>query len=474
MQNTSNTFENFLLSEYQNIAQAHFKSIETISTFFRYYLLIMSIPISAIAIVFQISPNKVQIMNIISQYKFVVSPILFLISFVGFMVFCYIVNLRLDVILYARAVNGIRKSFYDESEIDINLKQRMRALPQSPQLPAYYEKSYFLPVVSALSVINSFYFSIGYCILAFPFLLAEKRFVFSEDALLELIGAIIIVILLHFVIYFIYAHHRETAYLKSNIIGIDIDGVINKHREHFCPLIFEKTGKSIKPEQITIMPVHEHPTLGINRDDERQVFNDPKYWIDMPIIENAVQNIRRMKNTFKLKIFIFTSRPWPDDPNRAKLYAYIKSFMERCNDFSIKIAALDIILDTPILKRLSILIKEQPLCQITKEWLKRHNFKYDNFFFEKGNDYSSDPRGKFRNRFYIARKKKIRFFVEDDFEKAIKLSYVCDVVFLYSHPYNKPQPDLPVEKNRIRKEIPSNIIRIDTWDEIYQHIRRLS
>ena len=50
-------FEKFLLEEYSNIAQAHFKSIETISTFFRYYLLIMSIPLSAVAVISQITKD---------------------------------------------------------------------------------------------------------------------------------------------------------------------------------------------------------------------------------------------------------------------------------------------------------------------------------------------------------------------------------------------------------------------------------
>ena len=38
-------FNKFQLEEYKNISQAQFKTIETISIFFRHYLLIMSIPI---------------------------------------------------------------------------------------------------------------------------------------------------------------------------------------------------------------------------------------------------------------------------------------------------------------------------------------------------------------------------------------------------------------------------------------------
>jgi len=118
--------------------------------------------------------------------------------------------------------------------------------------------------------------------------------------------------------------------------------------------------------------------------------------------------------------------------------------------------------------------KTDPLRQITKEWLEKHNFLCRKLIFEKGNDYSSDPRGKFRNRFYLARKKKIRFFAEDDLEKAVKLSYICDLIFLFSHPYNEPDENLPIDINKLRENLPSNIIKVKNWTEIYQQIRRLS
>jgi len=121
MSNNDNNFDKFLLKEYSNISQAHFKSIETISTFFRYYLLIMSIPISAFAIFSQIAPNKDPLLYIILQYKILIFIVLSSISIIGLFVFLYITNLRLDTMLYARVINGIRKKFYDEYEIDLNL-----------------------------------------------------------------------------------------------------------------------------------------------------------------------------------------------------------------------------------------------------------------------------------------------------------------------------------------------------------------
>ena len=38
-------YEKFLLKEYDNIAQAHYNTVDTISTFFKHYLLIVSLPL---------------------------------------------------------------------------------------------------------------------------------------------------------------------------------------------------------------------------------------------------------------------------------------------------------------------------------------------------------------------------------------------------------------------------------------------
>jgi len=305
-------FEAFLLSEYQNIAQAHFKSIETISTFFRYYLLIMSIPISAIAILSQVSSTKIGLSTIISKYNIFISIVLFCISFIGLGIFSYVTNLRLDAILYARVVNGIRKYFYDGSDIDINLKIRMRALPQSPYLPLYYEKSLFLPVVFVFALMNSLYFFIALGVLVFEKLKNSQAFAYSNGNILDkcfslILDNLMIVILsaffllAHFFIYHYLSRHREAGYLKSSIIGIDIDGVLNNHRQHFCNLLLKNKNKHLDPEDIFLMPVHENKSLEISRDDERAVFNDPSYWMDMPVIDKSLGDIlRSIKNKMKL------------------------------------------------------------------------------------------------------------------------------------------------------------------------------
>jgi len=453
--------EKFLLKEYSNISNAHFKAIESISSFFRYYLLIMTIPISVSIIIFKLHGNYYTLTSFISEYQIIVILISTCIAFIGVGMLSYIINLRMDTILYARTVNSIRKYFYDdEKDIDLSIKLRMRTLPQSPWLPHYFEKTYFLPVIFVFFIVNTIY--------AIPVMMKISTFqqylpfpnLAYPDSVILLCG-IGLSVLFHMKLYEFFTRHREYAYLRSNIIGIDIDGVLNKHREQFCSILKEKTDKDLLPDDILVMPVHENHISGsISREEERKVFNSPEYWINMPAREQAASNIKKIKNVFNSKIFVFTHRPWPDAETKDLMNKYKQEFFNFCKyEFCFK-----------TLSRCPW-VKIDPLKEITKRWLKDNEFTYDKLIFEKGNDYTAFPEGNVMNRFQISQKNKIRFFVEDDLEKAIKLSFICDVVFLISHPYNKVSKTLPEDINDFREKIPSNIVRVKEWSEIYKLMR---
>ena len=112
-QNQKPQFKDFLLTEYNNIIQTHFKSIETISTSFRYYLLIMTVPISVTVVLPQFSQGSTPLLNIWQDYQRYIAAISMIIALVGLGVSCFIINLRMDSVLYARVVNSIRYEFYN-------------------------------------------------------------------------------------------------------------------------------------------------------------------------------------------------------------------------------------------------------------------------------------------------------------------------------------------------------------------------
>jgi uncharacterized HAD superfamily protein len=465
-------FDKYLLQEYSSVAEAHFNTIETISAFFKNYLVVMTFPLALIAYLLKSNePGGKSAQGLIS-YISLGGVLLMIIAVAGGAILLYIMNLRFDAILYARTVNGIRKYFYDRADIDLHYKIRMRTLPQSAMLPSYLEGWYFIPVVTGFAFINTLYFAVGNMFFQF------STITFNSYSVIAFVSFFI----LHYLSYVEYSNQRESGYLKSYIIGIDIDGVLNKHREHFCKLLKRKTGKEVNPEKIIHIPVHEGD-LDVTREDEVKVFHSPEYWTEMPIEDNTPENIKKLNNVFKFKIMIFTHRPWPnvkvlDNKSKKELFDEWKNCLQRyemdTRETLVGSKESTTLKDT--INKLLIYInykanimvlnhfrKRSMINRFTSLWLKRYEFKFDSLVIEKGHEDVADPRGHFKNRFQISRKKKIKFFVEDDLEKAIKLAYICDAVLLFDHPYNKEEG-----------EIPGNIIRVKSWNELYKTIRKLS
>lgn len=464
------TFNNYLLQEYACVAEAHFKTIETISTFFKHYLALMTIPIILIAYLLSTAEKNEKIIALIKDLKMPGGILLIVIALAGFAVMLYMVNLRLDAVLYARTINGIRKYFYDFAQLDINIKLRIRILPQTTSLPAYFEGRYFLPVIFSFSILDGFYLFFGSFIIRTP---AYETFLRGLSCHLTpfVISSIASTtfFMLHYFSYQRYSAHRETGYLKSNIIGIDVDGVLNKHRDHFCKMINSlREGQEkdqLKPAQITHIPVHES---GLTTwEEDSRVFNDPKYWVEMPLEDDSPKSMKKLRNIFNFKILIFTHRPWPNmlafpDKEAENINSWQQTLLNYEEKVAQKIES-DLndsykLRKKNIIRRIIFLWsklrfwysykfkslyacyrrKKNIINRITFLWLKYYGIEYDDLKVEKGNEDVADPRGHFRNRFQLSRKKRIKFFVEDDLEKATKLAFICDVVFLFAHPYNHP------------------------------------
>jgi len=505
--------------------------MEAISSFFRYYLLIMSVPIALFSIILNLNANASSNSNsspyisFSQEYIFLIVILLVVIAVVGFGVMLYVANLRMDAVLYARTINAIRKKYYDLnlSDIDINMKLRTRVLPQSPHLPRYNESRYFSPVVFTFSIFNSFYFICALYVLlvsplnAGPVLSDIKSIPFVVTSLI----IVTLSVTIHFLSYAQMARFREHGYLKSFILGIDIDGVLNDHRKHFCDLLsqsqIKKKTNSLLPEDITTIPLHECRILNVSRSDEKKVFNNVRYWTEMPSIKDVELEVSRIKR-FNLKIFIFSHRPWPSTDglelrlgeqgeDQSAIAGQSKTIQEEWKGQTAALVnktqycrfekAIDLIrLNIGIVEReefefcwyqLDRYIKYihynirkhiglSPIDIITKLWLYEHNIKFDYLLVEQGNESVADPMGNFNNRFHVGKTRMMRYFVEDDLEKAVKMAYICDVVFLLDQPYNNSQPcnDCAENCHRLFPIIPGNVVRVNSWSEIYRHIRSYS
>nr|WP_299214381.1 hypothetical protein [uncultured Allomuricauda sp.] len=461
-------FDQFQLEEYKNISTSHFESVKQISTFFRYYLLLLSAPALVLTIIgdelneFFGGNSNIEYYNIVFFY-------LLIISLAGFCLFLYILNVRHDAILYAKTVNKVRRYFYDNSNLSIEEFESYLGLPIVTIKPSYFDRTIFLPLVLVFALVNS-----GFLYAAFYFrrLCSEYIFLFSYVGDFKISSAISYISLLflitHFGMWFWLSQHRENKYLQSYRIGVDIDGVLNEQTDHFIKWLYIMTGKKIAKEEILEIPVHLNKNLNVSEYEEWLVFNCREYWETLPQKENAFYRLKTLQKTFGYDLRIFSYRPWP-------IYGTKKKEISK------------VIKDkgyTPL--------KRNEISKVTKTWLKTNGlntilidkrFKaFLNYInplkifpiltIEKGNPYVTDHRFFFIlrkqllliNRFQGSKTKKIKFFFEDTPENAIKLSRICDYVFLLQEPYN----------NENRYKYPKNIIMVDSWNDVYRWFKALS
>src|SRR5437870_8888235 len=98
-------FRQYMLAEYNIIAEAHFKVNEAIGTFFRNYLTILAVPIGLVGVIAGLSTQQ-ELVTFVSRLRFLIVLVSFAIATVGLFVLLYIISLRMDSILYARVVNA--------------------------------------------------------------------------------------------------------------------------------------------------------------------------------------------------------------------------------------------------------------------------------------------------------------------------------------------------------------------------------
>ena len=154
-------FGEYQLKEFERIAEAHFKTADAIASFFRYYLIVMSLPATAAAFLLSTRRDTEAAMfkpGLSWLGEFVLGLVLLIVACVGLCLMLYLSNLRMDGILYARTVNAIRKYFYDSSDLPVGSQQRMRVLPQTRHVPPYFELQYFGPVIWTFLFLDTSYF----------------------------------------------------------------------------------------------------------------------------------------------------------------------------------------------------------------------------------------------------------------------------------------------------------------------------
>ena len=132
---TKTPVDEFMLSEHQVIASAHFDLHNGLRQSFRFYLGLIAVPLTVLAVFKDPNIDALHLPNFMLGL-FMAIPVL------GFLMFLSMINTRFDIILYTRTVNGVRDYFAMRAQqIGVADFRRFLVLPTDKTAPPYYEFS---------------------------------------------------------------------------------------------------------------------------------------------------------------------------------------------------------------------------------------------------------------------------------------------------------------------------------------------
>lgn len=154
--------DKFMLKEYERISEAHFNTSNQISSFFKYYLTLMSVP--GLFVIY-INKDNAKVQYILSANAGNPSApdlgwLCVFISIIGLFLTFYLTKLKFDHILYARTVNGIRKYYVYRN---VELKQYL-VLPINVEKPSFVGFG-FGSLILVNGIVNSSYIAVGLMLL---------------------------------------------------------------------------------------------------------------------------------------------------------------------------------------------------------------------------------------------------------------------------------------------------------------------
>ena len=132
----------FMIQEYEQIADAYFGLRDQVNDWFKSYLSLIGLPITVLVAVLKLVGGELPIS--ISRLPDIVAGLLILVAALGFFVTLSIIAMRMEMILYARTINGVRRYF---AELDRSLGSKTAGcalvdyliLPTSDAAPPFFE-----------------------------------------------------------------------------------------------------------------------------------------------------------------------------------------------------------------------------------------------------------------------------------------------------------------------------------------------
>lgn len=138
----NNDSTDFMITEYDKIASAYFGLQVQLTEWFKTYVTLVGLPLTILAAIYGSLKSPLPPLG---EMPDLVSVLLIIVGILGFFVTFTIINMRMEMILYARTINGVRRYF-----ADFDLQEKNKAilkklheyliLPTSDRYPPFFEK----------------------------------------------------------------------------------------------------------------------------------------------------------------------------------------------------------------------------------------------------------------------------------------------------------------------------------------------
>jgi uncharacterized HAD superfamily protein len=370
----------FMLEEYKQIATAYYDLHSQHNELVKFYLTMVALPASVLAIVIQFMGNKTLDPNsvVFTINKFGLSiliAVLLGLSVAGFGVLLALITTRAESLLYVRTVNCVRRYFVEKDKAG-NIKPYL-VVPDFDAFPPFNEG------IMSRAFWNIFIVATINSVVVFVTL-------YTMLALLESVVAIHVAILASFVMFVVqlilyytamqkkeneYRVKFRSGYPDTRKIGIDLDGVLGDLAGAVIEEIRIKLDREVKREEINSHDLSA--CLKLTSREIKDVFTSDVF-VRMNPCSDARSGLRALYQKGWV-IHIITDRFWSDDD-----------------------------------------------WEVARDWLKRHDFEYDHLNLVRGKDKAE-----------YAKVHGISVFVEDNVGTVREISKVCDKAYLLDRTYNK-------------------------------------
>lgn len=123
----------FMITEYERISTAYFGLQNQVNDWFKSYLTIIGFPLTIFIAILRLVSDQDEVS--ITSLPDLIAGLLIIVALLGLFITISIVSMRMEMIMYARTINLLRRYFAVNNES----LQKYLALPKTDTKPGFYE-----------------------------------------------------------------------------------------------------------------------------------------------------------------------------------------------------------------------------------------------------------------------------------------------------------------------------------------------